>query len=85
MPIHSIESLRHDPHLSAVGLISQESHPTEGKTSVLRSSILADGATLPPRTPSVPRGWDTAAILEQLGYSSAETQGLLEQGVALTA
>jgi crotonobetainyl-CoA:carnitine CoA-transferase CaiB-like acyl-CoA transferase len=85
MPIHSIESLRQDPHLTAVKLISEEDHPTEGKTAVLRSSVLADGESLPPRTPSAPRGWDTAAILEQLGYSRVEAQGFFDQGAALTA
>lgn len=85
MPIHSIESLRHDPHLTAVELITEENHPTEGKTAVLRSSILADGAALPPRTSSAPRGWDTASILTQLGYSSADAQSLFDQGAALKA
>lgn len=85
MPIHTIESLRHDPHLTAVQLITHEDHPTEGKSAVLRSSILADGATLPPRSSSAPRGWDTAAILDELGYSSAEAQGLINQGAALSA
>ena len=84
MPIHSIESLRQDPHLTAVELITQEDHPTEGRTAVLRSSILADGENLPPRSPSSPRGWDTAAILDQLGYSSAEAQVLFDQGAALS-
>lgn len=85
MPVHSIESLRHDPHLEAVALITQEDHPTEGRTAVVRSSVRADGQTLPPRTPSAPRGWDTAAILDQLGYSSVEAQNLYNQGAALSA
>lgn len=85
MPVHSIESLRHDPHLEAVALITQEDHPTEGRTAVVRSSVRADGQTLPPRTPSAPRGWDTAAILDQLGYSSVEAQSLYDQGAALSA
>jgi crotonobetainyl-CoA:carnitine CoA-transferase CaiB-like acyl-CoA transferase len=85
MPVHSIESLRFDEHVTAVGLITEEDHPTEGRTAVLRSSILADGASLPPRSPSAPRGWDTAAILDQLGYSSIETQALFDQGAAFSA
>jgi crotonobetainyl-CoA:carnitine CoA-transferase CaiB-like acyl-CoA transferase len=85
MPIHSIESLRHDEHVTAVGLITEEDHPTEGRTAVLRSSILADGAPLPPRGPSAPRGWDTAAILDQLGFSSTEAQALFDQGAAFSA
>ncbi|MES2433579.1 MAG: CoA transferase [Pseudomonadota bacterium] len=85
MPVHSIESLRHDPHLAAVELITQEDHPTEGRTAVVRSSVRADGQTLPPRSPSAPRGWDTATILNQLGYSSVEAQSLYDQGAALSA
>lgn len=82
MPIHSIESLRHDPHLSGVGLISEEDHPTEGRSAVVRSSILANGAALAQRTPSAPKGWDTDSILHQLGYSSAEIRSLHDQGAA---
>ncbi|MCF8520234.1 MAG: CoA transferase [Rhodobacteraceae bacterium] len=85
MPIQSIETLRHDPHLTAVNLITQEDHPTEGKAAVLRSSVLADGHRLPHRPPSAPKGWDTVAILTQLGYSSAEVQSLFEQGAAQSA
>jgi crotonobetainyl-CoA:carnitine CoA-transferase CaiB-like acyl-CoA transferase len=85
MPIHSIESLRQDEHVKAVDLITEEDHPTEGRTAVLRSSILADGAYLPPRSPSAPRGWDTAAILYQLGFSSAEAEDLVDQGAAFAA
>lgn len=85
MPVHTIETLRHDPHLQAVGLITQEEHPTEGRAAVLRSSILADGQTLPPRAPSAPRGWDTAEILAGLGYAAAEVQALVDQGTAVAA
>jgi crotonobetainyl-CoA:carnitine CoA-transferase CaiB-like acyl-CoA transferase len=84
MPIHSIESLSRDPHLTAVNLITQEDHPTEGRTAVLRSSIIADGEPLPPRSPSAPRGWDTAQILDELGYSNHEAKALLNQGAAVS-
>jgi crotonobetainyl-CoA:carnitine CoA-transferase CaiB-like acyl-CoA transferase len=83
MPVHTMETLRHDPHLAAVGLMQPEDHPTEGKTTVLRSSILADGGTLPLRTPSAGKGADTAAVLAALGYSSAEMQALMDQGAAV--
>jgi crotonobetainyl-CoA:carnitine CoA-transferase CaiB-like acyl-CoA transferase len=84
MPIHSIESLAHDPHLTAVGLMTQEDHPTEGRTTVLRSSIRVDGATMSPRTPSAPRGWDTVEILEELGFSGQAAKALLDEGAAVT-
>jgi crotonobetainyl-CoA:carnitine CoA-transferase CaiB-like acyl-CoA transferase len=85
MPVHSIETLAHDPHLTAVGMITTEDHPTEGRTAVLRSSVLADGVALPVRTPTAPRGWDTAAVLDLLGYSTDEAQALVSQGAAVLA
>lgn len=84
MPIHSIESLSSDPHLTAVQLIQQETHPTEGETSVIRSSIRADGSCLPLRTPSVPRGWDTVSVLEELGFTEQQARALLEEGAAIS-
>jgi crotonobetainyl-CoA:carnitine CoA-transferase CaiB-like acyl-CoA transferase len=83
MPIHSIESLAHDPHLTAVQLLTEEDHPTEGRTKVLRSSICVDGATLSPRSPSAPRGWDTVAILQELGFTGPAAQALLDEGAAV--
>lgn len=85
MPVHTIETLRNDPHLEAVGLLKPEDHPTEGKTTVLRSSILADGNTLPLRTPSAGKGADTSAVLMAMGYSAAEAQALIDQGAAVSA
>jgi crotonobetainyl-CoA:carnitine CoA-transferase CaiB-like acyl-CoA transferase len=85
MPIHSIESLAHDPHLTAVNLMTEEDHPTEGRTTVLRSSVRADGATLSPRSPSAPRGWHTVEILEELGFSGSAAKALLDEGAAVTA
>jgi crotonobetainyl-CoA:carnitine CoA-transferase CaiB-like acyl-CoA transferase len=83
MPIHSIESLSRDPHLTAVNLMTQEIHPTEGRTTVLRSSIRVDGQTLSPRGPAAPLGWDTVAVLESLGFAKEETAALLKQGAAV--
>jgi crotonobetainyl-CoA:carnitine CoA-transferase CaiB-like acyl-CoA transferase len=83
MPIHTIETLSQDPHLTAVSLMTEEDHPTEGRTTVLRSSILADGASLSPRSPSAPRGWDTVGVLEELGFSGSAVQALLDAGAAI--
>jgi crotonobetainyl-CoA:carnitine CoA-transferase CaiB-like acyl-CoA transferase len=85
MPIHSIESLAHDPHLTAVNLITHEDHPTEGHTAVLRSSILADGSYLSPRTPSAPRGWDTVGILQELGFTTQESEAIQNTGAAISS
>jgi len=84
MPVHSIESLSHDPHLTAVNLITHEDHPTEGRTAVLRSSIRADEAYLPPGSPSAPRGWNTRDILDELGFTKSEAEALFDFGAAVS-
>jgi len=81
-PCHTLESLQRDPHLQAVGLIQHEDHPTEGRTAAIRSSIRFDEAYPALRSPSCPRGWDTASILTELGFGSDEIGGLLESGAA---
>lgn len=83
MPIHSIESLSKDPHLTAVSLITQEEHPTEGRAAVIRSSIRVDGGYLSPREPSAPRGWNTDDILRELGFTSNAAEAFMREGAAL--
>jgi crotonobetainyl-CoA:carnitine CoA-transferase CaiB-like acyl-CoA transferase len=82
-PCHTLESLQHDPHLEAVALISFEEHPTEGKTAAIRSTIRFDQAYPPLRTPSQPHGWDTRAILKEMGYADNEIEELLSTGAAI--
>jgi crotonobetainyl-CoA:carnitine CoA-transferase CaiB-like acyl-CoA transferase len=81
-PCHTLETLQHDPHLEAVGLICFEEHPTEGKAAAIRSTIRFDETYSPRRTPSQPRGADTRKILEEIGYSMEEIEKLLSAGAA---
>jgi crotonobetainyl-CoA:carnitine CoA-transferase CaiB-like acyl-CoA transferase len=80
MPCHTLETLPEDPHLQAVGLITCEDHPTEGRTRVIRSSILVDGSSTPTRTTAVPCGWDTRAVLADAGFDTDEIESLLAEG-----
>jgi crotonobetainyl-CoA:carnitine CoA-transferase CaiB-like acyl-CoA transferase len=84
-PCHTLETLPQDPHLQAVGLISAEEHPTEGKTSVLRSTIRFDDAYPAMRGPSQPRGWETLKVLRDLGYAEQEIDAFLADGAAISA
>lgn len=77
MPCHTLETLTEDPHLKAVDLIAFETHPTEGKTAVIRSTVQVDGVYSSSRTAAVPSGWDTKEILLKLGYSNPEIEILL--------
>lgn len=81
-PCHTLETLPHDPHLEAVGLIAYEQHPTEGRTASIRSALRVDEATLPRRAPAQPRGADTRAVLTELGYTSEAIDALLASGAA---
>jgi crotonobetainyl-CoA:carnitine CoA-transferase CaiB-like acyl-CoA transferase len=84
MPCHTLETLRHDPHLEAVGLVTFEQHPTEGRTAAIRSSIRFDGDFPQRGAPAQPRGQETRAILEELGYAPIEIDTLASSGAAIT-
>ena len=79
MPCHTLETLTQDPHLKAVGLLDFENHPTEGKTAVIRSTINVDGNYPSARSSSVPCGWDSIEILEELGYTADEIETFITQ------
>lgn len=71
MPCHTIDSLRADPHLEAVGLFGREAHPTEGITTTIRSSIVVDGQRQPLPPFAQPRGWDNRSVLADLGFDAS--------------
>jgi crotonobetainyl-CoA:carnitine CoA-transferase CaiB-like acyl-CoA transferase len=85
MPCHTLETLRADPHLTAVGLVSSEQHPTEGVVAAIRSTIRCDEEYPPLRTQAQPRGWETRAVLEEIGFSEAQVDGLVSSGAAIVA
>jgi len=84
-PCHTLLSLPNDPHLQAVGLLADETHPTEGRTTSIRASIRVDDAHLDRRAPAQPRGADTRALLAELGHGAEAIQALFDQGAAQAA
>ncbi|KMO11693.1 CaiB/BaiF CoA transferase family protein [Methylobacterium platani] len=82
MPCHTLETLERDPHLAAVGLIGTGDHPTEGRVRTLRPTILHDGATAPAGRPAPPPGFDTRAVLAELGFPETESAALIAGGAA---
>jgi crotonobetainyl-CoA:carnitine CoA-transferase CaiB-like acyl-CoA transferase len=82
-PCHTLDTLPRDPHLMAVGLLTPEEHPTEGKTVAIRSTIRFDDAYPPLRSFSQPRGWETCPILKEAGFSSTEIAGFMEEGTVV--
>lgn len=84
-PCHTLDTLPRDAHLQAVGLISPEDHPTEGKTLSIRATIRFDDQYLSRRPPAQPRGWETRTVLAEAGYATDEIDHLLAEGAALAA
>ena len=84
-PCHTLETLQHDPHLEAVGLIAFEQHPTEGRTAALRSSVRFEGAYPSRRAPAQPRGADTRELLRELGYRDDAIEAMIAAGAARSA
>lgn len=84
-PCHTLETLPHDKHLKAVGLIQHEDHPTEGRTAAIRASIRVDNAYLDLRDPSQPKGWETRQLLAELGFSEGEMSTMLNTGSAIAS
>jgi crotonobetainyl-CoA:carnitine CoA-transferase CaiB-like acyl-CoA transferase len=82
-PCNTIEALPQDPHLSAVGLVQFEDHPTEGKVAAIRSSIRVNETQLELRAPASPRGWETREILNEQGFSATDIEELFRSGAAL--
>ena len=82
-PCNTLESLPEDEHLQAVGLVSSEQHPTEGKVAAIRSTIRFDDTYPPLRGPSQPKGWETRSVLLDAGYSPEEVATLIGEGAAL--
>lgn len=84
-PCNTLESLPEDEHLQAVGLVSTEQHPTEGKVAAIRSTIRFDDAYPPLRSPSQPKGWETRSVLLDAGYSPEEVATLIDEGAAVAS
>lgn len=83
MPCHTIESLKDDEHLAAVGMFASERHPSEGETVVIRSAIRFDeGERSAPGFPQ-PKGWENEQILQELGFEPDEIERLTENHVLI--
>lgn len=83
MPLHTLETIFDDPHLNAVNMFVWEDHPTEGRVRrVAVPTTWTDSQPVPGR-PAPQLGEHSLEILKELGYSSAEVKGLIQQGITL--
>jgi crotonobetainyl-CoA:carnitine CoA-transferase CaiB-like acyl-CoA transferase len=80
-PILDIGQVFADPQVQHLGMVRQVEHPTHGRLNIVRSPI--DLSETPPtvRTAAPLPGADTAAVLEEFGFTQNEIQLLLAAGV----
>ena len=83
--VNSLQELKDDPHLKAVGFWQEVEHPTEGRLRMTRfpvtfSATPADVRRLPPRL-----GEHTTEVLHEAGLSEADIQSLFSSGGAVQA
>jgi crotonobetainyl-CoA:carnitine CoA-transferase CaiB-like acyl-CoA transferase len=84
-PCHTLDTLQGDPHLSAVGLLHHDAHPTEGATIGIRPTIRFDGAYPSAGNFAQPQGWDTRMVLTELRFDVTAQEALLAEGAVIAA
>jgi crotonobetainyl-CoA:carnitine CoA-transferase CaiB-like acyl-CoA transferase len=81
---HTLDTLPRDRHLEAVGLLVPDTHPTEGDTYAIRSTVRFDDAYPPLRSFAQPKGWESREVLRDLGFAEDEIETLSADDVILT-
>jgi len=81
--VNTLQELKDDPHLKAVGFWQEVDHPTEGRLRMTRfpvtfSKTPADVRRLPPRL-----GEHTLEVLKEAGMSQMEIDALLKSKAAM--
>jgi len=84
-PCHTLDTLPRDPHLTSVGLLSDDEHPTEGRTVAIRPTIRFDKGYPDANGFAQPQGWETREVLRDLGYAEEEILELIEARAVFTA
>jgi crotonobetainyl-CoA:carnitine CoA-transferase CaiB-like acyl-CoA transferase len=81
MPVRNLDDLADDPHVKAVGLFGAADHPSEGKYRTVRSPVNFSSAPFQIRRHAPRLGEHSAEILREAGYSAAEIEAMVRDGV----
>ncbi len=81
IPLHTLDSLPTDPHLTAVNYFQITEHPSEGRIREMRPASSWSESPAAIRRPAPRLGEHSAEILAEAGYSATEIATLLTQGV----
>jgi len=81
IPLHTLESLPHDPHLAAVNYFTTSEHPSEGTIHEMRPASRWSESPAEIRRPAPRLGEHSAEILAEAGLSTEEIAALFARGV----
>ncbi len=81
MPVKDLDDLPEDAHVKAVGLFDTAEHPSEGSYRSVRSPVNFSGAPFQIRHHAPRLGEHSSELLQEAGYSSAEIEAMIQQGI----
>lgn len=84
-PLHTLDTVLHDPHLTATGFIQDVEHPSEGplKQIGIPATFSESPGTIRRHAPRL--GEQTVEVLREAGLDEAEIDRLLTAGAAVQA
>lgn len=82
-PCHTLDTLPEDPHLVTVGLLTPDTHPTEGAIVAIRPTIRFDDEYPSAGGFAQPPGWESRDILSDLGFGTEGIQALIDERAVL--
>lgn len=81
-PLHTLQSLRKDPHLRAVNFFTEIEHPSEGRILQMRHPARFSNNDTPLRRLAPRLGEHTDEILAECGYSADAILAMKRSGAA---
>ena len=82
-PVNRLEDLLDDPHLSTIGFITEDKHPTEGKIKNTGIPIRFSKSPGALRRHAPTLGEHSVELLSEVGYSDADIEALIAKGVTV--
>ncbi len=84
-PVYTYEQCLADPHIAARRMVLDVEHPTIGPMKAMGHPVKSTGEIASIRMPAPMLGEHTRAVLDSLGYSSAEIDAMLANKAAFDA
>ena len=83
--VNTLQGLKDDPHLKAVGFWQEVEHPTEGRLRMTRYPVTFSATPASVRRLQPRLGEHTLEVLREAGLADADIQSMLNSGAAKSA